>query len=579
MTELKQNDLDSFQIKQWIKQYRNVDPVVLQPPDIDPASLKSLEKNEITSGLEAYSGEWTKQQTRHLLSRTLFGVKKSELDYFFGLSMEEAVELIIAESPIPDPPVNNYEGINQNAQDPHVDLGETWIEAPHAAGKEGLRIVSLKAWIINNILQQQPTIHEKLVLFWSNLLVTKVWDVYNSKASYKYYQMLYDNALGNYRSFIKNLTLDPSMLIFLNGTTNTRTEPDENYGRELQELFCIGKGPDSKYTEGDVQAAARVLTGWTFDWSTRRKEGPAKSFFDHFKHDKDDKKFSSFYGNKVIEGQLGGWGRDETDDLLDMIFENEETSKYICRRIYSFFVSNVISESVEENIISPLAEIFRNNNYELKPVLMKLFKSAHFYDVQNHGALIKSPADHLLGLWRTLGLKSTNTENLLENYRILRGLHWNLSNAGMEIGDPPTVAGWAPYYQAPQYDKAWITTDTITKRAKATDAILYWGFWISRQLRIKSDLPEFIASFDNPSDPNEMLGEAELLLLGVETSDETRSELKAILLSGQQQDYYWSLAWNEYAADPADSAKKQTVENRLKPVFKRILQLGESHLM
>lgn len=417
------------------------------------------------------------------------------------------------------------------------------------------------------------------MLFWSNLLVTKVWDVYIAKASYQYYKMLYENALGNYRSFIKKLTLDPSMLLFLNGSSNTKAEPDENYGRELQELFCVGKGPDSKYTEGDVQAAARVLTGYTVDWSTRRNEGPMKSYFDHFKHDKDDKKFSSFYNNTVIEGKLGGWGREELDDMLDMIFENEETSKYICRRIYSFFVSNVITPSVEENVISPLAEIFRNSNYEIKPVLLRLFKSEHFYDVLNHGALIKSPADHLLGIWRTMNLKSPNSDNLVENYRILRAMHWNMSNNGMEMGDPPTVAGWAPYYQAPQYDKAWITTDTITKRAKATDAILYWGFWISSSLRIKADLPEFVSSFDEPSDPNELLNEAGLLFLGVEMSEGSKNDLKSILLSGQEQDYYWTLAWNEYEADPNNSANKQTVENRLKPVFKRLLQMAESQLM
>lgn len=576
MPDSKMNDPNRVK---WIEEERQVKPVILKPPELNNQELKGALKKEFNSGLEPYSGTWAKRQARHLLSRTLFGVKKADLDFFSAKTMDEAVEQIVSESPLPAPPVNDYEGINENKPDPHVGLGETWVEAPHGGGVESLRIVSLKCWQIKNIINQQPTIHEKLVLFWSNLLVTKVWDVFTAKASYKYFNMLYSGALGNYRKLIKDLTLDPSMLMFLNGASNTKNEPDENYGRELQELFCVGKGPGSNYTETDVQAAARVLTGWTIDWDTRKEEGPVKSTFNHFNHDKSDKKFSAFYGNKIIKGQLGGWGRDELDEMLDMIFNNQETAKYICRRIYSFFVSNVITATVEENIISPLAEIFRNNNYEIKPVLLKLFKSEHFYDELNRGALIKSPADYLLGLMRVMDIQPPDENDLVLNYTIYRALLWNMSNQGMEIGDPPSVAGWAPYYQAPQYDKAWITTDTITKRAKTTDSFLYWGFWVSRTLRLNADLPALVANFENPSDPNEMLKEAVLIFLGIEISENRLNELKSTLLSGQENDYYWTWAWNDYVEDPGHSTNKQTVENRLKPAFKQLLQMGEFYLM
>lgn len=562
----------------WIEKYREVKPLILEPPLINN-QLKSIRAEEISSGLEPYTGEWNKRQVRHLLSRTLFGIKKTELDYFTSIPMETAVNEIVSASPIPASPVNDYEGINENAVDPHVALGETWIEAPHGSSKEGLRIVSLKTWFIKNMIQQEATIQEKMVLFWSNLLVTKVWDVYMAKASYQYYKLLYENALGNYKELIKLITTDPSMLKFLNGRSNTKNAPDENYARELQELFCVGKGADSQYTEDDVQEAARVLTGWRIDWTAYENDGQFTSYFDPSKHDNEDKQFSSFYNNNLIEGKTGEEGKNELDDLLDMIFDNEETSKYICRRIYSFYIYNEITDLTEQNIITPLAEIFRNNNFEIKPVLLALLKSEHFYDQLNCGVLIKSPADHLLGLMRTFEITTPVDGDLVRDYEKHRALLWNMSGIGMEIGDPPNVAGWTPYYQAPQFDKAWITTTTITKRASQTDALVKWGLWVSSQRRLYTDLTGFVSNLDDPSDPNLLLQEALLIFLGLDASEKVINDLKSVLLSGQENDNYWTSAWNSFVADPENETKKTTVENRLKQTFQKILQLGEYHLL
>jgi len=565
----------------WIEEFREVKPVVLEPSQTVTGSKPSAKTRtrEVTSGLEPYNGPWGEAQARHLLSRALFGVRKSELDHFKGLSLDESVDKIIAASAIPDPPVNDYEEVEAGAVDPNVALGESWLKAPHGGDKEGYRVVSLKTWLIKNIIRQEPTIHEKMILFWSNLLVTKVWDVYIAKASYYYYHMLRSNALGNYKTLIRKLTVDPSMLIFLNGTKNTKEAPDENYGRELQELFCLGKGPGSQYTENDVQAAARVLTGWSIDWDPYKNEGNFSSYFDPLKHDISDKQFSTFYGEKVITGRADANGAQELNELLNMIIGHEETPKYICRRLYSFFVYNDITETIEQNVIAPLAEIFRTNDYEITPVLLALFKSEHFYDPLNRGVLIKSPADHLLGLWRTFDIKSSNEDLLTLNYEIRRSMHWHMSNLGMEMADPPNVAGWAPYYQAPQYDKAWITTDTITKRAITTDSLLYWGFWISSALKMNANLTRFVSSLNNPSDPNALLRELATLFLGLEISDEVLRNLKSVLLSGQQNDAYWTSAWQEYAGDPTDPNKKLIVENRLQSTFKQLLQMGEYHLM
>ncbi|MDA0194583.1 MAG: DUF1800 domain-containing protein [Bacteroidetes bacterium] len=562
---------------QWIEKFRKVKPMILESPKTSAQhdATPRTRTREVTSGLEPYTGPWEEAQARHLLARTLFGIKKYELDHFKGLSAGEAVDKILTPSEPPPPPVNDYNGIEADAVDPNVKLGESWLQAPHGGDKEGYRVVSLKTWQIKNIIRQETNIHEKMILFWNNLLVTKVWDVYIAKASFHYYDMLRRNALGNYKSLIRELTLDPSMLIFLNGTKNAKGAPDENFGRELQELFCIGKGPGSKYTEGDVQAAARVLTGWGIDWTPYDNAGTFKAGFYADRHDDTDKQFSSFYNNKIITGN----GANELDDLLDMIIGHEETSKYICRRLYSFFVYNDISETVEQNVIEPLAEIFRSNDYEITPVLRALFTSEHFYDPLNKGVLIKSPAEHLLGLWKTFDVKSSNENELPLNYIVRRSMHWHMANLGMEMGDPPNVAGWTPYYQAPQYDKAWITTDTITKRAITTDSLLYWGFWISSEIKINADIIGFVYKLDDPSNPSELLKESATLLLGLDLSDTVMNNLKSVLLSGQLNDAYWTTAWNDFKASPSDPNKKSIVQSRLQATFKQMLQLGEYHLM
>ncbi len=560
-----------------IAKYREVVPLVLEPPDKDLLSTKGARVMK-SSTLSPFTGTWTKREARHLLSRTMFGVTKSDLTDLLSMTMEEAVDSIVQPSPIPAPPVNDYEGLG-DASDPYVGLGESWIDSPHGSSKEGLRIVSLKNWLIKNMLHQPSTIHSRMVLFWSNILVSKIWGVFAGKASYQYFRKVYENALGNYKTFIREITLDPSMLIFLNGARNTKDAPDENYARELQELFCVGKGPDSNYTEEDVQAAAKVLTGWRINKKEARETNVQyASFFNENLHDTSDKQFSEFYNNRLITGKSGEDGALELDELIDMIFDNEETAKYICRRIYSFFVYNEITADVEENIIVPLAEIFRQNQYDILPVLKALFKSDHFYSEQNIGALIKSPADHLIGFWRTFGVVSPDDGDLVKDYQKHRAMLWHMSGMGMEIGDPPNVAGWMPYYQMPQYDKAWITTTTITKRAKTTDSTLSWGFWVSSSRRIYGDVLGFVSTLEHPEDPNLLLQEAVFLFLGIEVSDDVLSELKTILLSGVSE-HYWTTAWNAYVEDPQNESKKSVVETRLKSAFKHLLQRGEYHLM
>lgn len=560
--------------QELLEKHRKVKPV-----DLKPMSTPITRRGAIASGLEPYTGEWTDGHKTHLLRRSLFGVRKADMEAIAGLSVGEAVDLLLQQGEAPLPPVNDYNDAGDGVEDPVIAFGETWIDAPHGGDYEGNRTISLKGWLIRRMVNQPTRLEEKMLLFWHNLLPVQTWGVFYAKLCYRYFEMLRRNVFGNYKTMIRELTLDPAMLIYLNGTFNNKEAPDENYGRELQELFCIGKGPNADFTEADVQASARVLTGWVIDWENWDKAGQVGSFFYPPFHDTSDKQFSSFYGDRVITGKTSTQGEGELDELLEMIFDNQETALYICRRLYQFFVYNDIDAHTEEYVIQPLAEVFRSGNYEIKPVLEVLLKSAHFHDAANHGALIKSPAEYLLGLWRTLEVEGVDPDNLRLGYRQHGSFLWTMANTGMEIGDPPSVSGWPAYYQAPSFDKHWVTTDTIANRAIQSDSLIYWGFWVMEDVQIPADLIRFLTVLDNPGDPNAMLQESALLLLGMELETGVLGNLKSILLSGQQTDSYWSSAWGQLMEEPDNEEYRMVVINRLKPTFQHLLQLGEAHLM
>ncbi len=562
-------------IEQIIREKSGVADPFKYPLDIADSKPESHAKRiATTTDLDPYAGDWDDRAITHLLRRVMFGSKMSDLESFRSMSVAGSIDQLIQESPVPTPPTNDY-----SEEDTGVPFGESWVLAP-ADQFEYERIMSLNAWTLNNFIDQEQTIHEKMILFWHNLLPTQAMGVFVAKASYQYFSMLRRNALGNFKTLIKELTLDTSMLLYLNGAWNNKWAPDENYSRELQELFTLGKGPNSQYTESDVQEGAKLLTGFTLNWEDRLNEGTWDYFFNPDWHSTANKRFSSFYGDEFIQGRSGMAGAEELDEMLDMIFNNEETALYICRRIYNFFVYSEIDESVEQNVIEPLAAIFRENDYEIVPVLKALFSSEHFFDEANRGAMIKSPIEHFVGYWRTIEIEHVDPEDAHLVYNTMTSVYWGyLYSTGQRIGDPPSVSGWPAYYQAPTYDKNWITTDSITRRASSLDALVFGWFWVNDpDYRLAADFVKFAEALPNPANPNTLISDTLLLLSGMESDQDTLDYLKSVLLTGQATDGYWTGAWNDYQADPS-AANREIIESRLRGLFRSINHLSESHLM
>ncbi len=526
----------------------------------------------LTTGIEPYSGTWSDVQRFHLLRRTMFGLKQDALTMFAGLSFEQSIQQLLKVDPAPPLPVNDYN--TKDLVDPIVPFGSTWIHDHRRdnADLTSARIISLKSWMIESILEQGPTLHAKMIFFWHNHLATQAWEVFWPHLTFQHFSKLRQHAFGNFKTLVKEITLDPHMLLYLNGALNRKESPDENYSRELQELFCIGKGADAQFTEGDVQAAARILTGHSIDW-----EKGGEYLYRWYWHDETNKQFSSFYGDTMIKGRSGDAGKSEVDDMLDMIFDNNEVAPFVVRKLYRFFIYSDIDAETEENLILPLAQIFRDADYEIKPLLEALFKSAHFFETENRGALIKTPLDFLIGFWQTGGVKMPPQSSTIQKRQIRSSMLWTMSNLGIEMMDPPNVAGYPAYYQFPQFDKSWITTNTITQRALITDSFIYWGFW-SEDLLTNIDLPGHIASFSHPEDPIQLVDDLLNLHLAHPPSESVRLRLVATLLSGQQNLAYWTSAWYDYLDSPNDQMKKAIVEVRLKVMFQFLMQVSEYHL-
>jgi len=397
-------------------------------------------------------------------------------------------------------------------------------------------------------------------------------DIIPARPWYDQYMTLRANALGNFKQLVKAITLDPAMLIYLNGNTNKKTAPNENFGRELQELYTIGKGPDSHYTEDDVRAAARVLTGHTIDSNFAY-------YFDIAGHDDQNKAFSSFYGGTIVTGRSGASGTGELDDMLNMIFSTTESAKFICRKLYSFFIYYKIDDTIETNIITPLAQLFRNSGYDIKTVLAALFKSDHFYNlVYSSACIIKSPIDFLVGLIREYGVKLPDPADIPSNNTVWEMIHQRSATLQQEILGIPEVAGWYPYYEAPVYHELWINSVTYTERNAYTDLMISTGDMMSSVSMIIDPLA-FAQKLSNPGDPNILINDSLDVLYRVPLSDDSKTYLKqSILLSGQTTDYYWTQAWNSYIANPSDMIAKETVLTRLQALYKYLMNLPEYHL-
>ncbi|WP_067031491.1 DUF1800 family protein [Allomuricauda sp. CP2A] len=288
------------------------------------------------------------------------------------------------------------------------------------------------------------SVRDRLSFFWSNHFVTEL-DVYNcNQFLYYYINCLQRNALGNFKTFVHEIGLTSAMLYYLDGVRNRGDNPNENYARELYELFTLGEG--NGYTEEDIIETAKAISGYT----ERGEEGCTQVTFN-------PEDFNT--ENKTILGQTGNWGY---DDVIDILFNERpnEIAGFICMKLYEYYVhpdSSGEEGGNAQDIIAGMAQTFIANNFEIAPVLRQLLKSQHFFDPTAIGVIIKSPFDLYLHLVKETGFAYDDGTviNMIDSAGLI----------GQELFDPYDVAGW-------QRDRQWINSNFIIGRWLTSEVFL-----------------------------------------------------------------------------------------------------------
>lgn len=308
-------------------------------------------------------------------------------------------------------------------------------------------------------------IREKLSLFWQNHFVALYESHSCASYHYQYLKVINDDAFGDFRQLCKDITKTPAMLFFLNGFENTKDNPNENYARELFELFTLGE--DNGYTQEDIIEASRALTGWN-GWTSYC--GPVT--------------WADWGFDDTPKTVFGVTGNFNYETLIDMLFEERGPmiAQFICEKLYRFYVN----KNIDEDVVNGMAATFQNSGFQILPVLEELFASAHFFESTNVGVLVKSPMELLISFIRQ-GAFGEFDEWTNWGY-------WGMANMGQFLGQPPDVAGW-------KGDRAWIDSNRLTLRWEFIDGFS-WGVHnaseatypdFAKALTEESNSPEIIA--------------------------------------------------------------------------------------
>lgn len=541
------------------------------------ASKRKVSKSSFlgNGGLEPYTGPWTTETAAHLLRRTTFGPTQSEIAESVSLGLNGTVIKLFESQAMPAPPINHLA-----TNDPNVALGETWIDAPYDAvvNLKGYRITSLYAWTVGIMLQGGMNIREKLTLFWHNHFVTSRVDVNDPKFQYVYITLLRENAMGNFRDLTKKITIDPSMLQYLNGNQSTKTKPNENYARELLELFTIGKGPQAgpgdytNYTEDDVIAMAKVLTGWiTTGFNTLNPDIKVASEFRIARHDTGAKTLSHRFDNEVITNLAD----QEYAHLIDIIFQKSECARFLARKLYRWFVYYDIDAVTEADVIEPMAQLIYSNNYEIQPALEALLSSAHFYEECILGAMIKHPVDFTMSMIRQSGWSAPGNLNL--NYRYWALVFPSFGLMQMAYYDPPSVSGWKAWYQEPSFYQTWINSVTLPIRSNLVKTLTFTGLKVGNNPAATFPVLTWVATLENPFEPDPLIEGLALQLFPRPISAQKLAYLKEVLLPGLP-DYEWTVEYTDHLANPADTDLANAVSNKLRNLIATMMQMPEYQL-
>ncbi len=350
----------------------------------------------------------------HLLRRAGFGGSPEEIAAYAQLGFAAAVDRLV-----------DYEAVPNDALEAEVARLEAELDLT--------KLPSIQTIWLTRMLRTARPLEEKMTLFWHDHFATGNSKVGRPQAMYDQNNLFRANALGNFRTLLQGVSRDPAMLRWLDSNANRKASPNENYARELMELFTMGEG---NYTEQDVREAARAFTGWFVN----RQEGFVYAFNQN-QHDN---------GSKTVLGRTGNW---DGDDIIDILLEQPATAQFMATKLFTFFVHDHPSPTT----INRLADTFRGSGYQVRELVRAILRSPEFSSDDAYRAVVKSPAEYVIGAMKTLGIAEVGSAPL--------GL---LNRMGMTLFNPPNVGGW-------DWGPAWINTATLLERLNAASTLMQAG--------------------------------------------------------------------------------------------------------
>lgn len=363
-------------------------------------------------------------KNQHLLWRAGFGPAVEQLTELSKFTPAQYYKAIVKASDKKPAYINVASEDLINMYEDLMDAGKrsklSAEDRRNLARRQREAVRDLNIYWLKEMVASPAQLREKMAFFWHGHFASRNQNIF-------YNQLLLhairENALGDFGTLLREVSHSASMLYFLNNQQNRKGRPNENFAREVMELFTLGRG---NYTENDIKEAARAFTGWTAN-------GRGEFVFRKNFHDEDSK---TFFGKK---------GNFDGDDILKMLLKNKQTAKYITHKIYRFFVN----ENIDQKITDHLADKFYKSDYDISNLMEEIFTSDWFYSEKNIGARIKSPIELLAGIQRMVPMKLDNDNSLMQLQKLL----------GQQLLYPPNVAGWPG-------GKSWIDSSTLMTRMR-----------------------------------------------------------------------------------------------------------------
>jgi hypothetical protein len=368
---------------------------------------------------------WNLKWAGHLYRRAGFGGSPAELNEAVSKGLPATLDLLLKGKPNADALEKMLITVGQRAAERGNDLASR-------LGEQGF---DLRAWWIYAMLNGGCSAHEKMTLFWHNHFATSIAKVRRTTLMFNQNRLIRQHALGKFGPFLFDMSKDAAMIVWLDNNSNLKTHPNENYAREVMELFTLGVG---HYSEKDIREAARAFSGWhtngnDFDFNARY-------------HDD---------GEKTVLGKTGNWNG---EDVLAILLKRPDCAEFLVRKLYRTLVGEL--QEPPAKLLAPLAESFRKTDYDIGDLLRRMVSSRHFFSAHAFRRRIKSPVEYVLGAVKTIYDGVPSPQPLVHRLEVM----------GQQLFAPPNVKGWPG-------GQAWLNTSTVLARVNFAQALVMGGLW------------------------------------------------------------------------------------------------------